>query len=151
MSMAATPVSDTLVLVATSPAPEIWLGEHAGHLVQQEVGALRSGLLPGHDVVACGLGTSPDPSHRTPASRDVPTELDAGPPCSRPVPSVRRNREARRERTMLRGLGDAHICPPNQRVEPTRSPARLRPGVCAEHVAQLGGESPLPSWMEAKG
>jgi hypothetical protein len=31
---------------------------------------------------------------------------------------------------------------PNQGLEPTRWPARLRPGVCAVHAVMLGGESP---------
>jgi hypothetical protein len=42
---------------------------------------------------------------------------------------------------------------PNSSLQRTRhtAAAPLNLAVCAEHVAQLGGESPLPSWMEAKG
>jgi hypothetical protein len=54
----ATLVDDELVIVATSSAPEIWLGDDAGHLVQQAVGALRTRLLPAASVVACGLGAA---------------------------------------------------------------------------------------------
>jgi hypothetical protein len=44
-----------LVIVASSPAIEIWLGDDAGHLVQKEFGELRTSLLPGHYVVSFGL------------------------------------------------------------------------------------------------
>ena len=48
MSTAKTkPVYDELVIVATSPATEIWLGDDAGHLVQKEIGELRTSLRPG--------------------------------------------------------------------------------------------------------
>src|SRR6266704_3272223 len=36
-----------LLIVASSPATEIWLGDDAGHLVQKEIGELRTDLLPG--------------------------------------------------------------------------------------------------------
>ena len=84
----ATPVSCKLVIVASSSATEIWLGDDAGHLVQNAVGALRSNLLPGDYVVACGLGTSPYPIHLTQASRDTQTELEPGPTCARSMPPL---------------------------------------------------------------
>jgi len=87
MSMGrATPVYYKLVIVAASSATEIWLGDDAGHLVQQAVGELRTSLLPGDYGVECGLGTSPYPIHLTQASRYTQTELEAGPTCSRPIP-----------------------------------------------------------------
>ena len=86
MATAATPVSDKLVIVASASASEIWLGEDAGHLVQTEVGALRTSLLPRDEVVAFGRGTSPSPIHLTQASRDPQPELAAGRLCSRPMP-----------------------------------------------------------------
>jgi hypothetical protein len=55
----AKPEYSNLVIVATSPVMEIWLGDDAGHLVQKAVGELRTNLLPGHCVVEFGLGTSP--------------------------------------------------------------------------------------------
>ena len=78
----------TLVIVAASSATEIWLGDDAGHLVQKEVGELRTSLLPGDYVVEFELGTSPYPIHLTKASRYTQTELEAGPTCSRPIPQL---------------------------------------------------------------
>jgi hypothetical protein len=89
MSMArAKPVYFKLVIVATSPMTEIWLGDDAGHLVQKEVDELRTSLLPGHYVGECGLGTSPYAIHLVKASRYTQTELEAGPTCSRPMPQL---------------------------------------------------------------
>ena len=84
----ATPVYDKLVIVASSSATEIGLGDDAGHLGQNVLGALRTHLVPGDDVVACGLGTAPYAIHRTPASRYTPTERGAGPTCARPTPPL---------------------------------------------------------------
>ena len=86
MSTAAIPVYYKLVIVASSSATEIWLGDDAGHLVQKAVGELRTSLLPGDYVVEFGLGTSPYPIHLTKATRYTQTELEAGPTCSRPIP-----------------------------------------------------------------
>jgi hypothetical protein len=77
-----------LVIVAASPATEIWLGDDAGHLVQKEVGDLGTSLLPGHHVVEFGLGTSPYPIHLVKERRYTQTELEAGPTCSRPIPQL---------------------------------------------------------------
>ena len=84
----AKPVYYKLVIVAASPAIEIWLGDDAGHLVQKEVGELGTSLLPGHYVVEFGLGSSPYPVHLAQASRYTQTELEAGPTCSRPIPQL---------------------------------------------------------------
>lgn len=84
----AKPVYYKLVVVATSPITEIWLGDDNGHLVQKEVGALRTSLLPGHYTVEFGLGTPSYPVHLTKASRYTQTELAAGPTCSRPIPKL---------------------------------------------------------------
>jgi len=89
MSVAeAKPVYYKLVIVATSPITEIWLGDDDGHLVQKEVGALRTSLLPGRHTVEFGLGSPPYPVHLTKASRYTQTELAAGPTCSRPIPKL---------------------------------------------------------------
>ena len=84
----AKPVYYKLVIVAAFPATEIWLGDDAGHLVQKEVGELRTSLLPGDYVVEFGLGSSPYPIHLTQARRYTQSELEAGPTCSRPIPQV---------------------------------------------------------------
>ncbi len=82
------PVYCNLVIVAASPAIEIWLGDDAGHLVQKEVGELRTRLLPGNYVVEFGLGSSPYPIHLTQASRYTQAELEAGPTCARSIPQL---------------------------------------------------------------
>ncbi len=82
------PMYFKLVIVAASPATEIWLGDDAGHLVQKEVGELRTSLLPGHYVVEFGLGTSSYPIHLVEASRYTQTALEAGPTCARPIPQL---------------------------------------------------------------
>ena len=84
----ARPVYYKLVIVAASPAMEIWLGDDAGHLVQREVGELRTSLLPGHYVVEFGLGTPTYPIHLAKASRYTQSQLEAGPSCSRPIPQL---------------------------------------------------------------
>ena len=84
----AKPVYYELVIVATSAATEIWLGDNDGHLVQKEIGALRTSLLPGHYTAEFGLGSPPYPIHLTRASRYTQAELAAGPTCSRPIPKL---------------------------------------------------------------
>jgi hypothetical protein len=84
----ANPVYFKLVIIATSPATEIWLGDDAGYLVQQEVGELRTSLLPGDYVGEFGLGSSAYPIHLAQARRYTQTELEAGPTCSRPIPQL---------------------------------------------------------------
>ncbi len=77
-----------LIIVAASPATEIWLGGDDGHLVQKEIGTLETSLLPGEYIVEFGLGTSPYPIHLAKSSRYTQAELAAGPTCSRPVPKL---------------------------------------------------------------
>jgi hypothetical protein len=84
----ANPVYYQLVIVAASPATEIWLGDDTGHLVQKAVSELRTSLLPGDYVVEFGLGSSPYPIHLAQASRYTQTELEAGPTCPRPIPQL---------------------------------------------------------------
>lgn len=74
-----------LVIVASSPGTEIWLSDDAGHLVQKEIGELKTSLLPGNYVVEFGLG---NPVYAIPlvrASRYTQSELEAGPTCARPI------------------------------------------------------------------
>jgi hypothetical protein len=89
MSTARTkPVYFKLVIVATSPITEIWLGDDAGHLVQKEISELRTSLLPGDYVVEFDLGSPTYPLHLTQASRYTQTELEAGSTCARPIPQL---------------------------------------------------------------
>jgi hypothetical protein len=73
-----------LVIVASSRATEIWLADDGGHLVQKEVGTLRSSLLPGYYTVEFGLGDPKYPILLTKASRYTQVELTALGPCPRP-------------------------------------------------------------------
>jgi len=79
------PVYHKLVILASTPATEIWLGDDAGHLVQKEAGEMRTSLLAGHYTVEFGLGAPTYPIHLTKASRYTQAELDAGPTCPRPT------------------------------------------------------------------
>ena len=74
-----------LVIAASSPGTEIWLGDDAGHLVQKEIGELKTSLLPGNYVVEFGLGNPVDPIPLMRASRYTQSELKAGPACALPV------------------------------------------------------------------
>ena len=74
-----------LEIVAASPGTEIWLGDDAGHLVQKEVGELKTSLLPGDYVVEFGLGTSLYPIRLDKGCRYTQTEIEAGPICERPA------------------------------------------------------------------
>ena len=74
-----------LEIVASAPATEIWLGDDAGHLVQKEVGALKTSLLPGFYVVEFGLGTFTYPIKLDEPRRYTQAELEAGPTCTRPA------------------------------------------------------------------
>ena len=73
-------------ITASSSGAEIWLGDDEGHLVQMEVGVLRSSLLAGDYVVEFGLGTACYPIRLRGNSRYTQRELQAGPTCKRPVP-----------------------------------------------------------------
>jgi len=74
-----------LVIVASSPDTGIWLGDDAGHLVQKEVGKLKTSLLPGNYVVEFGLGNPVYPVPLTRASQYTQSELEAGPTCPRTI------------------------------------------------------------------
>jgi hypothetical protein len=82
------PVYYDLVIVAISPTTEIWLGDDDGHLVQREIGTLKTSLLPGDYTVEFGLGSSPYPIHLARASRYTQAGLAAGPTCVRPMPKL---------------------------------------------------------------
>jgi hypothetical protein len=82
------PVYYKLVIVASSPTTEIWLGDDTGHLVQMEVGELRTDLLPGDYVVAFGLSAPTYPIQLMKASHFTQSQLESGPTCPRPVPHI---------------------------------------------------------------
>lgn len=65
---------------------EIWLADDCGHLVQMEIGELRTRLLPGSYVVAFGLKAPTYPIHLRRARRLAQTRLQRGPTCARPIP-----------------------------------------------------------------
>lgn len=77
-----------LEILAGSRATEIWLGDDAGHLVQKEVGQLKTSLLLGHYVVEFGPGNPTYPIHLDRVRRYTQAELEAGPTCARPVPRL---------------------------------------------------------------
>lgn len=77
-----------LVILASSPATEIWLGDDAGHLVQKEVGELRTSLLPGYYVVSFGLNAPTYAIDLRKASHFTQSQLEAGPICPRPAPQL---------------------------------------------------------------
>jgi hypothetical protein len=77
-----------LTIKASSQLREIWLGDDCGHLVQMEVGELRTSLLPGFYVVSFGLKAPTYPIHLRKASRFTQSQLERGPTCPRPVPQL---------------------------------------------------------------
>ena len=81
----AKPVYYELVMVATSPTTDIWLGDDDGHLVQKEIGTLETSLLPVNNTVEFGLGTPPYLIHLAMSSRYTQAELAAGGTCARPI------------------------------------------------------------------
>ncbi len=80
----AKPVYFELVIVATSRTTDIWLADDGGHLVQKEIGKLRTSFLPGFYTVAFGLGNPTYPIHLTKAKKYTQAGLSAGGPCPRP-------------------------------------------------------------------
>jgi hypothetical protein len=74
-----------LRIKAHSPLQVIWLGDDCGHLVQMEVGELRTSLLPGHYVVAFGLRAPTYPIHLRRRCRLTQAQIQRGPTCPRPV------------------------------------------------------------------
>jgi aminopeptidase C len=79
-----------LVIEATSPDTNIWLGDDEGYLVQKEVGILDTDLLEGHYTVEFGLGTTTYPIHLTDDVRYTEEQVNKGPGCPRPVPRNKR-------------------------------------------------------------
>jgi hypothetical protein len=75
-----------LVIVADSPATEIWLGNDHGHLIQKATGTLKASLVPGDYTVEFGLGSFPYPIRLEQKSRYTESELAAnyGSPNSLP-------------------------------------------------------------------
>lgn len=82
------PVYYKLTIVAALPTAEIWLGDDDGHLVQKEIGTLRTSILPGHYTVEFGLGSTTYPIHLVKTHRCTQAELAAGPSCARPFPKI---------------------------------------------------------------
>jgi len=79
------PIYHELVILASSPTTDIWLGDDGGHFVQEEIGEMRTSLMPGHYTVEFGLGAPTYPIHLTKVSRYIQAELEAGPTCPRPT------------------------------------------------------------------
>ncbi len=72
-----------LTIVATSRTTDIWLADTDGHLVQKEVGELRTRLLPGEYVVEFELGTTTYPVSLYKPTKLTEAEIMSGPSCSR--------------------------------------------------------------------
>ena len=77
-----------LVIVATSPTTDIWLGDDEGHFVDKGGGTLATSIRPGHYTVEFGLGAKTFPIHITQNTRRTEEEIAAGPSCPRPIPSI---------------------------------------------------------------
>lgn len=73
-----------LVIDASSPDTDIWLGDHNGHLVLKAVGTLRADLLPGKYTVSFTLGGTTYPVVLDQPRRLTESQLGAGPSCPRP-------------------------------------------------------------------
>lgn len=73
-----------LDIEGSTPEVEIWLGDDAGHLVQKEIGVLRTSVVPGHYVVEFGLGMTCYPIELREHTRRTQREIEAGPSCPRP-------------------------------------------------------------------
>ena len=78
------PVYYELVVVAASIKTDIWLADDGGHLVQKEIGTLRTRILPGFYTVEFGLGNPTYPIHLTKARKYTQAELTDLGPCPRP-------------------------------------------------------------------
>jgi len=83
-----TPVYRKLVIIATSPTTEIWLGDNEGYFVQKETGSLETSVMEGRYTVEFGLGTRIYPIHLTEDARYTEAQLRTGPSCARPIPNV---------------------------------------------------------------
>ena len=76
-----------LVIQATSPATEIWLGDDEGHFVVRSVGTLEEGLMAGRYVVEFGLGTTTFPIELTQDTR-LMEEDPVWSLMPRPIPQI---------------------------------------------------------------
>ncbi len=74
-----------LVISASNPGTEIWLGDDDGHFVQKAVGELRTSLMPGDYTVEFGLGTQTYPVSLCGPAQYTQAHLVAGPTCPRPI------------------------------------------------------------------
>jgi hypothetical protein len=77
-----------LVIRATDPTKEIWLGDDKGFLVQKETGTLDTDLLPGDYTVEFGLGTTTYPIKLDRNRHLTQPGIVAGPSISRPIPNL---------------------------------------------------------------
>lgn len=84
----AKPIYCELTIITCSPSTEIWLGDDCGHLVQKEIGTLRTSVLPGQYVVSFGLKAPTYPINLGEATHLTQKQLEAGPTCPRPIPQV---------------------------------------------------------------
>lgn len=86
MSTSPRRVYHQLVITASSPDTEVWLGDDEGHFVQHARGELTTSLLPGDYVVEFELGGTTYPVRLRQASQYTQRQLEAGPTCRRPIP-----------------------------------------------------------------
>ena len=74
-----------LLITASSPDTEIWLGDTDGHLVVKSNGTLQESLLPGDYVVEFTLG-GPTYAVRLDRPRQLTeAQIRSGGTCARPV------------------------------------------------------------------
>ncbi len=73
-----------LTIVASSPNTGIWLADDDGHLVQKEVGELRTSVLPGKYVVEFQLGGTTYPISLDKNQSYSESQIRAGASCPRP-------------------------------------------------------------------
>jgi hypothetical protein len=76
-------------IAGRSSDAEIWLADDAGHLVQKEIGVLRSQLIPGHYVVEFELAGRCYPIELRADLKLTQEQIEAGPTCERPAVRLR--------------------------------------------------------------
>jgi len=72
------PVYRKLIITASSPITDIWLGDDDCHLVQKETGTLETSIMEGRYTVEFGLGTPKYPIHVTQDVRYTEAQLREG-------------------------------------------------------------------------
>ena len=82
------PVYRKLVIVASFPTTDIWLGDDEGHFLQKETGTLETSVMEGQYTVEFGLGTLTYPIHLSEDARYTEAQLREGPTCHRPIPNI---------------------------------------------------------------